>query len=153
MSRVSSSQFNSILGWYKHRKVWHSICDCIINSSIFMKQHSSNCIKCWRRGKHQSSLKHLEFNIQKIFTMFWMEEFQEMILFIIINWFNRSGVWIWNWFIVRLNWKIWSGKINTAIINGNMIKSPHDIYNHRVGFVMGCPRFEVNFWRLDVTLY
>ena len=48
------------------------------------------------RGDHQSSLKHLEVNIQKIFIMSQMEEFQEMIHFIIINLFDRSGVWIWN---------------------------------------------------------
>ena len=73
MSRVSISQFHSGLGWDKHIKVWHAICDCNIRSSIFMKQHSRDCIEFWRRGKHQSSLKHLEVNIQKIFIMFWIE--------------------------------------------------------------------------------
>ena len=37
--------------------------------------------------------------------MFWVEEFQEMVYFIIINWFNWSGVWIWNWLRVRFIWK------------------------------------------------
>ena len=75
MSRVSISQFNSGLGWDRHRKVWHTICDFNICSSIFMKRHSRYCIKFWRRGDHQSILKHLEVNIQKIFIMIWKEAF------------------------------------------------------------------------------
>ena len=45
MYRVSISQFQSGLGWDKHRKVWHEICDCSICSFIFMKKHSRYCIK------------------------------------------------------------------------------------------------------------
>ena len=97
------------------------ICDCNICSSLYMKQHSRDCIKFWNRGDHQSILKHLEVNIQKIFTVLWVEEFQEMIHFIIINCFNWSGVWICNWFIFRLNWKLLSGDFNITIINGMMI--------------------------------
>ena len=37
MSCVSISQFHIGLGWDKHRKAWHAICDCNICSSIFMK--------------------------------------------------------------------------------------------------------------------
>ena len=40
MSRASISQFHIRLGWDEHRKVWHTICDTGICSSIFMKQHS-----------------------------------------------------------------------------------------------------------------
>ena len=73
MSCVSISQFNSGLGGDKHRKEWHAICYCNIRSSIFMKQHSRDCIKFWSRGYHQSRLKHLQVDIQNIFIMLWME--------------------------------------------------------------------------------
>ena len=148
MSRVSISQFHSGLGWDKHRKVWHAIFDCNIRSYIFMKQHSTDCIKFWRRVDHQSILKHMEVNIQKIFIMFWMEEFQEMIHFIIINWFNWSAVWIWNLLIVKFNWKVWSVIFNIIIISGMMIKSPHDSWNHRDSVRRRGHGFELSFWRL-----
>ena len=63
MYRVSIIQFHSCLGWDKHRKVWHEICDCNIRSNIFMKHHIRYCINFWRSGERQSSLKHLEVNI------------------------------------------------------------------------------------------
>ena len=58
--------------------------------------------------------------------------------FIMINWFNQIGVWIWNWLRVKLNWKIWSVNINITIINGTMIKSPHKRWNWRDGFGWRC---------------
>ena len=82
--------------------------------------------------------------------MFWMEEYQEMINLIIINLFNWRGVWIWNWFRIRHNWKLWSGNVNITIIYGMMIKSLHDIWNHRVGSGMRVTGFEVICWRLAV---
>ena len=63
------------------------------------------------------------------------------------------GVWIWNWFRVRLNWKILNGNFNITIINGMMIKSPHDILNHRIGFGRRVPGFEVSVRRLSVPFY
>ena len=59
MSCVSISQFHRIFGWEKNRKVWNVICDYNISSSIFMEQHSRDCIKFWSRYDQQSSLKHL----------------------------------------------------------------------------------------------
>ena len=88
------------------------------------EKHSRECIKYWRRGDHHSSLKHMKFNIQKTIIMFWVEEFQEMVHFIIINWFDQSGVGIWNRFRVTLIWKIWRVNLNITIINGMMIKPP-----------------------------
>ena len=76
-----------------------------------------------------------------------------MINFIIINWFNWSGVWIWVWFRVKINWRLWIGNFNVTFINVMMIKSPRDSWNHRVGFGRRGPGFEVSCWRLDVPLY
>ena len=73
-----------------------------------------------------------------------------MVYFIIIDWFNRSGVWIWNWFRVRINWKLWSGNFNITNINGMMINSPHDSWNHKVGFGRRGTGFEVSCRRLAV---
>ena len=75
-----------------------------------------------------------------------------MINLIRINWFNRSSVWIWNWFRVKFNWKIWSVKFNTTIINVITIKPPHDIWNQRAGVGRICPVFEVSCWSLAVPL-
>ena len=75
-----------------------------------------------------------------------------MIYFIIINWFNWISVWICKWVIVRLNWNFWSGNFNINIINGMMIKFPHDIWNHRVGSGRRGTGFEVSFRRLAVPL-
>ena len=150
MSRVYVSQFHCGLGWYKHIKVWHAMCDCNIRSSVFMKQHSRYCKNNWSRVDHQSSLNHLEINFQKSFIVFWMKEFQEIIHFTVINLFNQSGVWIWKWFRVRLTWKLWSVNFNINVINGMMIKSPHDRWNHRVDFGSRGPGFEVSLQRLAV---
>ena len=153
MYHVSIRQFHSGLGWDKHRKVWHEICDCNIRSYIFMKQHSRECINFWRRDNHQSILKHMEVNTHNTSIMFWLEEFLDMVHLIIINWFDRSGVWICNRFRVRFNWKIWRMNLNITIINGIMIKFPYDSWNHRTGFWRIGPGFEVICWRLDVPLY
>ena len=75
-----------------------------------------------------------------------------MVHLIIVSWFNRSGVWIWNWFRVKLNWKTWSVNLKTTIINGMMINFPHDSWNHRYGVVRIGPRFEVSCWMLADTL-
>ena len=95
----------------------------------------------------------MEVNIHKIFIVFLMEESQKMTHFIIINWFKRSGVWIRNWFIVRLNWKIWSGGFNITIIYGIMIKFPRDSWNHRFFNGSRGPLFEVIYRRFAVTFY
>ena len=132
MYLVFIGNFHSILGWYNHKKVCRAIFDCNIRSSVFVKQHSRDYIKFWRRGDQQSSLKHLEVNIQNLIFILWVEEFLDMVHFIIINWFDRSGFWIWNRFIVRFNWKLLRLNLNITIINGMMIKYPHDSWNHRI---------------------
>ena len=142
MSRVYIIQFHTVLGCYKHRKVRPAICDCNIGSSIFIKQQSRYCIKFSKKINHQSRLKHMNINIQKIINMSWVEYFQEMFHFIIINWFDRSIICIWNRFRVRLIWKIWRVKFNISIIN-----------IHRTGFEMKGPGFEVRCWMLAVPLY
>ena len=76
-----------------------------------------------------------------------------MIHFIIINWFNRSGVWIRNWFKLRLNWKIWGGNFNITIIYGMIIKFPHDSWNHRVSSGRRGPGFEVIYRMLAVPFF
>ena len=151
--RVSISQFHSGLGWDTHRKLWHAICDCNICSSIFMKQRSKDCIKFWSMGKRNSSLKHLEVNTQKVFIMFWVEEFQGMVHLIIINLFDRSGVWIWNRFRVIFNCKLLRLNLNITIINFMTINFSHDSWNYRDDFGRRCTEFEVSFWSLDVPLY
>ena len=153
MSCVSIIQFHSGFGWDKHRKLLHAIFDCNIRSSVFMKQHSRDCIKSWRRGDHQSNLKHLGVNIRNISIVLWVEDFQEMVYFIIINWFNRIGVWIWNRSRVKLNCKLWRVNFNITIINGMMIKSTCDIWNHRASVGRKGPGFEVSCCRLAVTIY
>ena len=150
MSRVSISQFHSGLAWYRHRKVWQTICDCNSLSFIFMKKYSRHFLKFLRRGDHQSRLKHMGINIQKLFVMRWVKEFQEMVNFIVINLFNSIGVLIWNIFRVELNWKLWSVILNITVVNGTVIKSPRGSWNHRDGFGRRGPGFEVSFWRLDV---
>ena len=70
----------------------------------------------------------------------------------IIYWFNRSGVWIWNRFRVKFNWKLWRVNLNITIINEMIIKSPHDSWNNSNGFERRCTGFEVIFWMLAVTL-
>ena len=75
-----------------------------------------------------------------------------MLHFIIINWFNRNGVWIWNRFRVIFNWKLWRVNLNITIINGMMIKYHHDSWNHTTGFVSKGTVFEGIWRRLDVTL-
>ena len=75
-----------------------------------------------------------------------------MIHFIIINWFNRGCVYIWKWFRVKFKWKIWSVNFHITIINGMIIKSPHDSLNHRDGVVRIVPGFEVSCCRLVAPL-
>ena len=45
-----------------------------------------------------------------------------MVHFIIIDLFDRSGVWIWYRFRVIFNWKLLRVNLNITIINGMMIK-------------------------------
>ena len=118
-----------------------------------MKHNSTDCNKFWRMGNRQSSLKHLDVNIQNIIIMLWVEDSHEMVHFIIINLFDWSCVCIWNILIVRFNWKIWGVKLNITIINGIMIKYPRDSWNHRNGFGRRGTGFEVICWRLDVPFY
>ena len=75
-----------------------------------------------------------------------------MLLFIIINWFGGSGIWIWNRFRVIFKWKILRVKLNITIINGKMINSPHDSWNHRNDFWRRVHRFKVSYWRLDIPI-
>ena len=75
-----------------------------------------------------------------------------MIHFIIIFWSNQSGVWIWNWFIVKFNCKIWSVDFDITIINDIMINSPHDSWNNRAGVGSRGPGFEVRCYRLASPL-
>ena len=75
-----------------------------------------------------------------------------MARFIIINLFGRSGVWIWNSFIVRFNWKLWRVNLNIPFINGVIIKSPRGSWKHRDLLGRRCPVFEVSCWRLAVPL-
>ena len=84
--------------------------------------------------------------------MSWVEELQDMVHFIIINWFDWRVVWIRNRFRVKFSWKIWGVNLNITVINCMMIKSPHDIWNKRSGFRRICPGFEVRWWRLAVIL-
>ena len=75
-----------------------------------------------------------------------------MVHSIIINSFNNSGVYIWNIFRVKFNWKIWRVNLNITIINDMTIKSPHDSWNHRASVRNRGPGFEVICWRLAVPL-
>ena len=71
---------------------------------------------------------------------------------IIINWFNWSGILIWNWVIGRLNWNVWNGNFIITIIYVMMIKFTHDSWNNRVGSGRRRPEFEVSCRRLAVPL-
>ena len=73
-----------------------------------------------------------------------------MVHFIIVNWFHRSGVQIWNRFRGRLKWILWRVNLNITIINGIMINYSHDSWNHRTGFGRRGPGFEVNCLRLSI---
>ena len=115
-------------------------------------KYSRDCIKFWRRGDQQSSLKHLDVNIHKICIILRVEEFQEMVHFIIIYWFNQSDVWILNILRVKLNWNLLRVNLNITIIHVIMIKSPHDSLNNRAVVGRRGPGFEVSFWRLAVSL-
>ena len=117
-----------------------------------MKKHSRDYIKCLRRDDHHSSLKHLEVNIHKIVIIFLMEEYQYIFHLIIINWFDLSSVWIWNIFRVGLDWKLWRVELNITIINGMMIKSPHNSWNHRTVFLGRGPWFQMSCCRFSVSL-
>ena len=117
-----------------------------------MKQHSRDCIKCWGRDNHQSSLNHLDVNIQKMFIMFWVKKFQEMVNLIIFNWFNWSGVWIWIWFRVKFNWKLWRVNLKITIFNNIIINYSHDTLNPNTGFGRRVPVLEVILCRLAVPL-
>ena len=152
MYHVYIIQFHSECGRDKHRKAWHAICECKICSSVFMKQQSRDCTIFWITGYHYSKLNHLKVKILNIIIMFWMEEFQDMVHSIIIYWFDRSGVYICNRFRVRFKRKLLRVKLNITIINGMVIKSHHDSWNHRNSFGRRGTGFEVRFWRLDVPL-
>ena len=119
---------------------------------FFIKQKNVDCIECLMRGYQFLRMKHLEVNIQKIIIMFWVEEFQEVVHFIIIDWFYWSGVCIWNIFRIRFNWEIWRVNLKTTIINGIIIKSTHDIWNHKTGFWRKNTGFEVSCWRLALPI-
>ena len=69
-----------------------------------------------------------------------------------INWFEWSGILIWYRVRGRLQWIFLRVNLNITIIKGMMIKSPHDRQNNRTGFGRRCIRFEVNWWRLAVTI-
>ena len=75
-----------------------------------------------------------------------------MVYLIILNWFDWSGVRIWNRFIVIFKWKLWRVNLNITIINGIMIKSPHDSWNNMTGLRRRVTRFEANFRSLAFPL-
>ena len=58
-----------------------------------------------------------------------------MVHLIIFNWFNWSGVWIWNWFRIKFNWKLWRVNLNITIIIGMTINPP--IISETTGLVLG----------------
>ena len=78
--------------------------------------------------------------------MFLGEESQEIVHFIITNWFDWSGVRIWNIFRVRLEWKLWRVNLNITITNGTLINPPRDSWNQRDDFGRICTGFEVCCW-------
>ena len=63
--------------------------------------------------------------------MFWVEEFQKKFHYIIINGFDRSGVWICNKFRARFKWKLLRVNLSITINNGMVIKYPLDRWNRR----------------------
>ena len=75
-----------------------------------------------------------------------------MVHFITINWFYWSGVWIWKIFRVRFNWKLLRVNLNTTIINVIIINYLHYSWNHRTGFGMRGPGFEVSGCMLAAPL-
>ena len=152
MYHVYIIHFHIGLGWEEHIKVWHEICDRKICSSIFMKQHIRYCINFWGRSNQYLGLNHMEVKIQKINIMIWVEEFQDLVHFTIITWFNWSGLRIWNQVICILKWIIWRLKLKITITNGIMMKYPRDSQKHRTGFRRRDPGFEVKFWRVDFPL-
>ena len=87
-----------------------------------------------------------------IIVIILVEEFKEMLHFIIINWFNHSGVQIWNRFRGRFKWIVLRMNLNITIINGTMIKSTHDNRKHRTRFERRCMVFEVNCYKLAIPL-
>ena len=60
-------------GWYEHRKYQYKNGNSNIYSSIFMKQHSWKDIKFWIRSYQKSIMDNMEYNIQKIIIMLWLE--------------------------------------------------------------------------------
>ena len=151
-----SSASHSDLDWDKNTKVCHEI--WLKNSLLHIYETTQyRLYNFWRRGDQQSNLNHLEVNInkitiQKIIIMFWVKEFQKMFHFIITNWLYWIAVWMWNWFRVGFNSKLWRVNLNITTLNGMFIKSPHDSWNHRTIFCRRVPGFEVRFWRLSVPL-
>ena len=75
-----------------------------------------------------------------------------MVHFTIINWYNWIGVCIQSIFRDIFNWKIWKVNLKITIINGMIIKSPRDSWNHRTGFGRRVSVFEVSWWSLAVKL-
>ena len=107
--------------------------------------------KIWRRGDQQSRLKHLDVNIKKILVMFWVEVLQDMVHFVIVNWFNQSYIHIWNRFIGKFNCKLLRVDLNITIINCVMIKSLHYIWNHRAGVGRRYTGFEGSCWGFSLS--
>ena len=52
--------------------------------------------------------------------------FQELVHFIIINWFYWSGIQIWNIVWARLKWILWRINLYITIIKNMMIRYTHD---------------------------
>ena len=82
-----------------------------------------------------------------------MEGLEKLVNFIIINWFDCSGIRIWNRVKCRFHWIIWRVNFNTTIINGMIIKSTHGRPNHRTCYRRICLIFEVKWWISDVPLF
>ena len=66
-----------------------------------------------------------------------------MVHFIIIKWFDQSGLWIWNRLIVRFKWKLWRANLNITIINGMMINPP--MIAETTGLVLGGEVMDLNW--------
>ena len=118
---VAINIFHICLGYYEHRKLWHKICDSNISSSIIMKQHSQYCINFLGRRDRYSSLNHLKVDIKYIIILIWVTYFKGVVHFIIINWDNWSGIWIWKRVTVRFRRIIWSANLDNSIINGGVV--------------------------------
>ena len=101
-----------------------------------MKHNSRVCVNFWVKSNHYSNLKHPKVNIQKIIIiMLWVEYFQELVHFIIIKWFGRSGLLMCNRVRSILKCKLWRVKLNITTINDTIINFP--MKSKTTGLILG----------------